>query len=175
MTSPTAMKQIFFLLLGLLVTGSAFAQPNINAAEYFFDTDPGPGNGVSIPVSAGITIDISNLNIPTTGLPAGTWHTLCVRVKDANNVWGFYECRKIYIREPVVIPPVPPVEPVTAMEFFYNTDNGLGTGTVIPITPGLTVDVVNTNLANSLPSGMDWKIRNDSRGSLEIPRSIPDS
>lgn len=135
-------------------SGTSFTvtSPNIVAAEYFFNTDPGPGNGTPISIIPGTTIDLNNINIPTTSLPLG-WHLLCVRGRDANNVWGFYECRRIYVREPP--PPIPPnlVEDITALEFYYNTDNGPGTGTVIPITPGTTVDVLNANLANSLPIG----------------------
>ena len=137
-------------LFGMLVIANA--QPNITAAEYFFNTDPGPGNGTSIPITVGTTIDIVNFDIPTTSLSVG-WHTIHVRAMDANNVWGFYESRKIYIREPVPIDPIPPVYDISAMEFFYNTDNGPGTGTAIPVTTGPNIDVVNENLANSLPIG----------------------
>ena len=130
----------------------ANAQPNITAAEYFFNTDPGPGNGTFIPITVGTTIDIVNFDITTTSLSVG-WHTIHVRAMDANNVWGFYESRKIYIREPVPIDPIPPVYDISAMEFFYNTDNDPGTGTAISVTPGLDIDIVNTNLVNALPIG----------------------
>jgi gliding motility-associated-like protein len=133
-------------------TNFTVSSPNITALEYFFNIDPGPGNGTPISISAGTTIDLSNINIPTTSLPQG-WHTLCVRAKDANNVWGFYESRRIYIRENSIIIPPPVVEPITALEFFYNTDNGPGTGTAITITSGTDIDLVNNNLANTLPIG----------------------
>lgn len=135
-------------------SGTSFTvtSPNLIAAEYFFNTDPGPGNGTPISITAGTTIDISDLNIPTASLPIG-WHLLCVRAKDANNVWGFYECRRIYVRETPPIIPVPPIEPITAIEFFYNTDNGPGTGTAIPAASGNTVDLTNINFASTLPTG----------------------
>ncbi len=146
------MKKLLLLVFGVLFAYLAHAQPNITAAEYFFNSDPGPGNGISIPITAGTTIDIVNFDIPTTSLPLG-WHTVHVRARDANNVWGFYESRKIYIREgPIIIPP-DPIYQVSQMEYFYNTDNGVGTGTPITITQGDNIDVVNENLANSLPVG----------------------
>lgn len=126
--------------------------PNITALEYFFNNDPGPGNGTAITITPGTNIDLTNINIPTTSLPIG-WHTLCVRARDANNVWGFYECRRIYVRETPPIIPTPTVSDITQVEFFYNTDNGPGTGATIPISAGQNIDVVNTNLANTLPLG----------------------
>ncbi|MFN5168404.1 MAG: PKD domain-containing protein [Cyclobacteriaceae bacterium] len=129
--------------------------PIINAAEYFFNTDPGPGNGIPISISTPDTqIDLPNLNFITTSLPVG-WHTVHVRAKDTNNTWGFYESRRIYVREPApTIDPIEPPSPINAMEFFYNTDNGPGTGTSIPFTPvGSDADALNKNLANTLPIG----------------------
>lgn len=145
---PSILLALPIYLLALAVN----AQPNLTAAEYFFNTDPGPGNGTPISITPGTTLDLNNINIPSTGLPIG-WHTLCIRTRDANNVWGFYECRRIYIREDVVIDPIVPPADITQLEFFYNTDNGPGTGTPISITSGLNIDVVNTNLANALPLG----------------------
>ncbi|MBL7862723.1 MAG: gliding motility-associated C-terminal domain-containing protein [Cyclobacteriaceae bacterium] len=135
-------------------SGTSFtvSSPNITAAEYFFNTDPGPGNGTAISITPGTTIDLTNINIPTTSLAVG-WHTVHVRARDANNVWGFYESRQIYVREiPPVIPPTPPTN-ITALEFFYDNDPGPGVGNSIPITAGLTIDLVNSNLANTLPLG----------------------
>ena len=143
------MKKLFLFAFAVVFASLANAQPNITAVEYFFNTDPGPGLGTPILVTEGPTIDIVNFDIPTTSLSIG-WHTVHVRTKDSNNVWGFYESRKIYVREP---PPPIVVEPITAMEFFYNTDNGHGTGTAISVTPGLDIDIVNTNLVNALPIG----------------------
>ncbi len=141
---------------GLNVTSSTnftLSAPIISAAEYFFNTDPGPGNGTAIPLTPAGEIDLTNLNFITTSLPVG-WHTVHVRARDTNNTWGFYESRRIYIREPApTIDPEPPPSPITTMEFFYNNDNGPGTGTPITITQGLDVDVVNTNFSNTLPVG----------------------
>lgn len=145
-------KGFFVVLCFFVISFASHAQPNITALEYFFNTDPGPGNGTAISITPGTTIDLANINIPTNSLPVG-WHTVHVRARDANNVWGFYESRQIYIREAVIIPPTPPVEPITQMEFFYNTDNGPGSGTPISITQGLDVDLANINLTNTLSQG----------------------
>ena len=63
----------------------------IIAAEYYFDTDPGEGNGTSIPAADGAfnafeeNIDISGID--TSSLTIGS-HTLYVRFKNAEGVWG---------------------------------------------------------------------------------------
>jgi len=146
---------ISVVVAGLTATSSsAFTvqSPNLTALEYFFNTDPGPGNGIPLTITPGTTIDLTNINIATTSLAVG-WHTLHVRARDANNVWGFYESRQIYVRGPATPDPPVTVHDITQAEFFYDMDNGPGTGTAIPITAGQTIDLVNTNLANSLPLG----------------------
>ena len=62
--------------------------PRLFAAEYFYNTDPGTGNGNNIPSSAfpDDTVNIST-SVATTGLTGG-WDTLHVRVKDSLGVWS---------------------------------------------------------------------------------------
>lgn len=146
------MKYAYIGLFCVVATTACLAQPNITAAEYFFNTDPGPGNGTPLSITPGTAIDLTNINIPTTSLAIG-WHTLHVRARDANNVWGFYESRQIYIRGAATPDPTPIVHDITQAEFFYDTDNGPGTGAAIPVTAGQTIDLVNTNFANSLSLG----------------------
>ena len=45
---------------------------NIVAAEYFFDTDPGMGNGNAIPVTAALDVNNIAAALNTPGLSAGT-------------------------------------------------------------------------------------------------------
>ena len=137
------------IVLIMALNCNARAQ-NIVAAEYFFNTDPGPGNGTPISITAGTTITVNNLNIPSTSLSTG-WHTLCVRTKDSNNVWGFYECRNIFIRS--TPPDPPPLAPITAMEYFYDNVNDPGTGQTVAITSGTNVTVSAINLPQSLAQG----------------------
>ncbi len=142
---------IIFLFGWVVLIMHAVAQPNMVAAEYFFNTDPGPGNGTVISITPGSTIDITNLSVPTTSLPLG-WHTLCVRTKDATNTWGFYETRKIYIRD-AALQTIPPPSPITAMEYFYDNVSDVGTGQALSITTGTNVDIVGVNLPSSLSLG----------------------
>jgi hypothetical protein len=89
------MKRIFILLGILFSLQTAFSQ-SIIKAEYFFDIDPGQGNGINIP---GVTQgDIVNLSfaVPTTGLSSG-FHFLNVRAADVNGIWSRYETRFFYL------------------------------------------------------------------------------
>ncbi|MEI7981599.1 MAG: T9SS type A sorting domain-containing protein [Bacteroidota bacterium] len=108
---------------------------NITRVEYFFDTDPGQGLGVDVPVTP--APDISNLNftIDITSLPAG-FHNLFIRSKDANHHWCLNNVRAFYKQDLNNALP-----DITKMEFFFDTDPGYGHGINIAVTPG-------TNLAN---------------------------
>jgi hypothetical protein len=62
--------------------------PIINKAEYFFDTDPGYGAGVNVPISTPSTT-ITNLNLLADASALGTGqHRLFVRTRDANGRWS---------------------------------------------------------------------------------------
>ncbi|MEE4355185.1 MAG: dockerin type I repeat-containing protein [Desulfococcaceae bacterium] len=63
----------------IMITGSR----TITHAEYFFDNDPGNGNGIPIAQSNGEI----NTDIDTSGLTSGI-HKLFVRMKDSENNWG---------------------------------------------------------------------------------------
>jgi len=61
-------------------------QPQIIAAEYFVDTDPGVGNGIAIPVEPGDTV-LKNFNVNVMPYSIGA-HYLFVRTMDASGVWS---------------------------------------------------------------------------------------
>jgi len=139
------MKKLLFLLL--LIFNISPAQP-IWFAEYFIDTDPGLGNGNSISFTPGMdvtldfTVDVSNLD---EGM-----HVLHVRAKDYVGRWGltyyqpflvesFYFSKEKTIRK---------------MEYFFDEDPGIGSGT--QITAAQTSDVEYSFIADisSLKEGL---------------------
>lgn len=65
------------------------AQDNFQGGEYFFDTDPGFGNGTAIPFGGGLGTNISDFAFaaPLTGLPNGL-HYLFIRTKEVNGKWS---------------------------------------------------------------------------------------
>ncbi len=112
-------------------------QPMV-AAEYFFDTDPGPGFGLSLPVIPGPDSSLVNFSFITTGVPSGN-HVLFVRTKDASGHWSFYEPREFYVRPSIV-----------AAEYFIDADPGLGNGTALTV--GIPSDSVIFNAVVTTPA-----------------------
>jgi hypothetical protein len=83
-------------LYDTLTTSSSLISPALSYAEYFYDSDPGIGNG--IPISAfAIADSITHTDtLSTTILSAGN-HSVYVRVRDTLNVWSLYEGGKFTI------------------------------------------------------------------------------
>jgi hypothetical protein len=125
------MKNII-LFIGLLSL-SFFAQ-NITNAEYFLDTDPGYGNGIQVPVSAAsdITLDFSvDLNAIIDG-----FHILYFRVKDDSARWSIAYSKPFYKQSLLAILPE-----IVQLEYFIDTDPGIGNGVNISITSGQAITV----------------------------------
>ncbi|MFP4471240.1 MAG: hypothetical protein ACLFPE_11175, partial [Bacteroidales bacterium] len=61
-------------------------EEEIAELEYFFDTDPGPGNGTSVPVSPGASVDVA-FQADMSGLSPGM-HFLYARARSTDGVWG---------------------------------------------------------------------------------------
>jgi hypothetical protein len=55
---------------------------NIAAAEIFFDQDPGPGNGLSVPV--GTLGAVVNFTVPVPANLGPVFHFMGIRAKDYN-------------------------------------------------------------------------------------------
>ncbi|MEM6517623.1 MAG: hypothetical protein AAF688_15685, partial [Bacteroidota bacterium] len=108
----------------VLSFGFVFAQ--ITAAEYFFDTDPGVGNGSSLSVS-GNTID-QDFSIPTTGLSEGI-HKLYIRLINDNGQWSLYDNNVFYVN-----PSQDNSTQISGAEYFIDTDPGVGNGNSLSVT-----------------------------------------
>src|SRR6185295_13043913 len=94
----------------------------ISNAEYFFDTDPGIGNGTPIVISPADPITFS-ATINSTGLLPG-YHFLFVRTRSSDGSWSLYEPKQFFIQQSI-----------TEAEYFFDTDPGVGLGTDIPVPP----------------------------------------
>ena len=118
----------------------------IIAAEYFFDIDPGPGLGTAVPISMGDSIN-SYVNANTTGLTIGM-HNLLLRVKHETGIWSIVANQSIFITPPVVFTPDTDTLPsIVAVEYFYNTDPGIGNGTPITISNPASVLDLTTGIS----------------------------
>jgi gliding motility-associated-like protein len=132
---------------GFYVSGSTTNVPNITKAEYFFDTDPGNGNGISIPIIGGATSNFT-ATIPTTGLTPG-FHFLAIRTKGGDGKWGIFESRGFYVS-----PTSANAADIVAAEYFIDTDPDEDNGIAAIVSPtGPTINQIFSLAINSTPSG----------------------
>jgi hypothetical protein len=162
----------FFLAIGLVAGGlAAFAQNDIVQMEYFFDSDPGFGNGTPISITSGPTQDV-DLTIGTTSLSVG-FHTLVIRAKEQSGTWGVPEYRVIYVAPGTI------AEDATIgnVEYYIDNDPGPGNGTFIPIFTSFphSVDLFHSIPTGSLSTGFHMlHVRaQDGDGNWGIPDSKP--
>jgi len=134
------MKKIIIIFICLLSI-NLFAQ-NITSAEYFIDTDPGFGNGTQIPVTPAPEVTI-NYSVDLNTINDG-FHVLCFRAQDDSGIWSIAYNKPFYKLSPIQIAP-----DIVGMEYFIDTDPGLGNGEVITITTGQDV---TANFAADLTS-----------------------
>lgn len=100
----------------------------VAAAEYFFDNDPGFGNGTTIPIETNTANVTKAFEISVSSLPSG-FHKLYVRVKDDNNTWSLYDYKLLYIAKPKNN------RTIIAAEYFFNDDPGFGKATTLKLIP----------------------------------------
>src|SRR5436190_7505475 len=94
------MKRLITLLAMFFFIATARSQ-SITNAEYFFDADPGPGNGTAITVSSPGDVVNFTASVSTAALSNG-FHFIAIRVKDVNGKWGLFENRGFYISSSTV-------------------------------------------------------------------------
>lgn len=142
-----ARNRIFGAALAVALVRLSFGQPDIVSYEYFFDTDPGQGNGtlVDLPVeergpqgNLSITIPQATLEGLSDGL-----HRVGFRTKDADGDWSVAFVRSLIVGEDTGQQPVPDI---AAAEYFFDTDPGQGNGTAIDLA-GATGTSINIAVA----------------------------
>jgi gliding motility-associated-like protein len=132
---------------------------NITKAEYFYDNDPGIGNGTNIPVTASSTQNLT-INTPTTALSPG-FHTANVRVRDDQGRWSLFTTRTFYLMPASASP-----ANLVKLEYYVNTDPGIGQATSVVIAQAPTVNqLFNLNLPVLTPGNYTLNVRaKDSNG-----------
>ncbi|ARN78026.1 hypothetical protein BST97_08440 [Nonlabens spongiae] len=114
------------------------ALPDLAAAEYFIDTDPGVGQATAIPLNSNGSAITDTFMVNVGAITPG-FHRLYVRVQDANGVWSQYDQFLFYVTDPNDNPPGP-LPTIVAAEYFLGTDPGLGNATAVTLTPTGTPD-----------------------------------
>lgn len=123
---------------------------DITAAEYFIDNDPGTGSGIALSVGTSAATATFTAAIATTGLTNG-FHNLYIRTKNSQGIWGHFENRVFYVSNQSL-----PAADITAMEFFIDTDPGVGNGTAIAVTAGSLVTLIANIPTMGLTAGQHF-------------------
>ncbi|WP_345168919.1 T9SS type A sorting domain-containing protein [Algibacter aquimarinus] len=117
------MKKLIQLVF-ILVSFFAKSQ-NITSAEYFFNIDPGVGNGTTLTVNSNSGTLSQTFNIPTTSITEG-FNSIYIRTYNSDNNWSLYDRQTFYLKSFDTFT-------ITAAEYFFNTDPGVGNGTALSI------------------------------------------
>jgi hypothetical protein len=114
------------MLLLLVVMPMAVFSQQLTQAEYYVDTDPGPGLANAMVAYDGNFSDALESVLKTN---AGSWtigfHKIGIRVKDNSGHWSPAFVTVINVQNPFVVPAIK----VAAGECFWDTDPGQGNGT----------------------------------------------
>lgn len=117
------MKKIQFLVF--ILFGVSTQSQNITAAEYFYNADPGIGNGTSLTVNSNSGILNQTFSIPTGSLSDG-FHSLYIRTFNSENNWSHYDRQVFYLKSFNTFS-------ITDAEYFFNSDPGVGNGTALSV------------------------------------------
>ena len=128
------MRLLATLWVVLMVSVTLQAQ-NITYAEYYFNEEPGLGNGTELSITAAEQVTI-NETLPISELEDGR-HKLFVRARDDNGKWS-----TVYNRT-FLKTTLPDEEnpQVTFAEFYFNEETGLGEGNELPVKTGNVVEI----------------------------------
>ena len=125
--------RLILLCLGGFVFLSHFAagQPDIDYAEYYFNTDPGPGNGTEFTITDSTSIN-TTVDIPAETIDAleDGFHKLVVRFRDTD---GDYSIGFVRTFKKGADTDPQPTPDIVAAEYYFDTDPGPGAGTAITI------------------------------------------
>lgn len=111
----------------------------ISSLEYFFDSDPGTGNGPTSILSTPMDTLSSGAALVTNGLSPG-FHTLNYRVKNETGVSSLFKKSTFYVQDSALLGSKPLIE----MEF--RIDGGPGVSTTGLATALNSVDTANVTL-----------------------------
>ncbi|SHG14223.1 RCC1 domain-containing protein [Chryseobacterium vrystaatense] len=127
------MRNYIYSIIALLMITLCPAQMFVSQAEYFWDTDPGAGNGTAVLAADG-SFNSAFEQLTKTGVsaPGNGLHKLSIRIKDNTGVWGPVFTNVIDVQQNTVSS----VMALSQAEYFWDTDPGAGNGTPVLATDG---------------------------------------
>ncbi|MCF8374313.1 MAG: carboxypeptidase regulatory-like domain-containing protein [Bacteroidales bacterium] len=131
-------NKIYISVILLFMVQVLFAQsPNIVQMEYYFDTDPGFGQGTQVSFTASSVIDVSfNANL---ALVNEGYHKLFIRVKDADGKWSHVFKQDVFKAAQSAATPGQ-LPDIIGLEYYFDIDPGFGAGISVPISSNSLFD-----------------------------------
>ena len=127
--APTIIQQIFV---------PSSETPVVSQVEYFWDTDPGIGKATKLNITPGNEVNLTNVQIPTTGLVKGA-HLLGIRALGERG-WSPLMTQEVYV-------PAADGAEVSRVEYFWDVDPGFGKGTPLSFTKGQEISIENATVS----------------------------
>ncbi|AZA49373.1 T9SS C-terminal target domain-containing protein [Chryseobacterium carnipullorum] len=122
------MNKYIYSIIALLMLMLCPAQMYVSQAEYFWDTDPGTGNGTAVLAADG-NLNSAFEQLTKTGIatPGNGLHKLNIRIKDNTGVWGPVFTNIINVQQNQTST----LMALSQAEYFWDTDPGAGNGTPV--------------------------------------------
>ncbi|PCH67070.1 MAG: hypothetical protein COC01_06595 [Bacteroidetes bacterium] len=150
----TGRSRYFIYLISFFISWLPVANAqNIATGEYFWNTDPGVGNGTALFAKDGTfdelleTVIKTGISLPTSGV-----NKFNVRTKDTSSNWGPLFSVIVYVQDSLASS-TRQIK-ITQAEYFWDTDPGQGLGTALVALDGTLDEAVEIVMKNnmSLPS-----------------------
>ncbi len=118
----------YYLLITFFISFFGFSQ-SIVQAEYFWDNDPGAGNGIALEALDGnLNQALETVFKNTSNLPSNGNHTIGIRIKGQDGNWSA-AFRKVFKMQESVNTNIP--VKITQAEYFWDNDPGEGNATIM--------------------------------------------
>ncbi len=144
-------KILIFIIISITAFGQVWTQ-SLADAEYYFDSDPGVGNGIAISITPGDDITES-YNFSVSPLGPG-FHNLFIRVRDDLGRWSLVRRHLFYVYDDSPMDLSKVQADLVGFEYFFDKDAGVGTGTWVPDSPGADLEKLTDFSTSSVGPGM---------------------
>ncbi|MEZ5007843.1 MAG: T9SS type A sorting domain-containing protein [Chitinophagales bacterium] len=161
------MKQLSIYITFLcLLANHSFAQ-EITGMEYFFDSDPGAGNGIFVDITDTDELDL-NYTFPLDGLVFGL-HDLYIRLQDSDGNWSLTNKKQFLFFEGNTN------FEIDGLEYFVDEDPGIGEALFVDLPNSPVINqAVNLDLSSFQPGFHLLYIRiKDTNGSYSLAMAKP--
>jgi|GEM_PF-2975772 len=145
------MQRFAYLLAFCILSFWASGQKAVTQGEYFWDTDPGQGNGIALIATDGafdeVVEDLFQNGISVASLSTGA-HSFNVRIKGQDGTWSNSFKQTIYVQGALTT--ITRTFKVTQGEYFWDADPGQGNGTPLLALDGNFDEVLEDLFQNGI-------------------------